>query len=224
MIMKLRCRIFFFAAAGLAFSCFSHAEELDDAATKRVLADIAVSRKMTGASEGRFTERRASPLTRDHVTSTGILSLHPDGRFRRETEGRSTMVNDGEYLWIYYPAFGEAEKYAIATPGPAADAIAILSEGLRLHDVERRFRVIAERTSVGVRLTLTPKAGRLRKLVRTMHIDLDDSLRLTRLEWLGGQGEQTVLEFSDERKLPVDSDRFRFSPPEGIKIVQPLGN
>jgi outer membrane lipoprotein-sorting protein len=222
--MKFRCRVIFSAAAYLALSCIAHAEELDGAATTRILDEIAASRKSTGASEVRFTERRASPLTRDPVTSTGILALHPDGRFRRETEGRSTMINDGEHLWIYYPAFGEAEKYAIATPGPAADAIAILSEGLRLHDVERRFRVTVERTSVGVRLELIPKAGRLRKLIRTMQIDLDDSLRLTRLECLGGQGEQTVLEFSDERKLPGDSDRFRFSPPEGIKIVQPLGN
>lgn len=222
--MKFRCRIFFFAASHLAFSCIAHAAELDGAATTRILNEIAAARELTGASEVRFTERRASPLTRDPMTSTGTLALHPDGRFRRETEGRSAMVNDGEYLWIYYPAFGEAEKYAIATPGPAADAVAILSEGLRLQDVERRFRVTVERTSAGVRLSLIPKAVRLRKLIRSMQIDLDDSLRLTRLEWLGGQGEKTVLEFSDERKLPVDSDRFRFSPLEGIKIVQPLGN
>ncbi len=222
--MKFHSKILIFTAACLAAGFIAHAAELDAASTTRILTDIAASRKIAGANEVRFTERRASPLTHEPMISTGTLALHPDGRFRRETEGRSTMINDGEYLWIYYPAFAEAEKYALATPGPAADAIAILSEGLRLQDVERRFRVTAERTGTGVRLTLTPKAGRLRKLIRTMLIDLDDSSRLTRLEWLGGQGEQTVLEFSDEQKLPADSDQFRFSPPEGINIVQPLGN
>lgn len=209
--------------ASVVLSVAATAQVIDEASTTKLLNEIAASRQALGAMEVKFTERRMSPLTKEPVVSQGILSLHPEGMFRREIQGQSTMINDGENLWIYYPAFGEVEKYSTSSPGPAADAVSILSGGLRLQELERQFRVTVERANDGVRLSLAPRTGRLRKLIRAMQIDLNTDYELIRLKWSGTHDEQTTLDFSEEKSIPAESDRFRFVPPDGANVIEPLG-
>lgn len=200
------------------------AEKLDAVATSALLNKITNSRISLGSMEVGFTEERTSPMARTPLVSAGTLALHPSGKFRREVTGQSIMVNDGEYLWIYYPSFHEVEKYAIASGGPAADVVAIISEGLQLHDLANQFVVTASRDAGRVVLELSPRGTRLKKLVRAMQIELDDQFRLVRLAWTSRGGDQTTVKFSDERAISSSDDKFRFSPPAESRVVTPLAD
>lgn len=199
------------------------AETLDQTGTRALLGEIAESRQSLGAVEVKFEERRESPLLREPAVSRGTLSIHPSGNFRREISGESVMVNDGETLWIHYPAFDEVEKYPVSSPGPAADLVSIISGGLRLQELEKKFRVEAVKSPAGTRLNMTPRGARLQRVIREMQIDLDPQNRLKRLEWSGARGERTTLDFANERSIPSGSEAFRFAPPSGANVVTPLG-
>lgn len=200
-----------------------HARTLDDAETTDLLARISERRTALGAMEVRFTERRESPLLREPSVSRGTLALHPDGRFRRTVDGQSVMVNDGSTLWVHYPEFNEVEKYSLEARGPAGELVGVLTDGMRLSDVTRRFRVSATEIDGGYELTLIPRSARLRRHVRELRVRINRDLQPVALAWAGGDSETTQVNLTGERSIPADSDLFQFSPPPDARVSTPLG-
>ncbi|MFY8215842.1 MAG: LolA family protein [Chthoniobacterales bacterium] len=222
--MKIQRLLLLGICAIASASAASASDVMDANSTADLLEQVAAAHVQNAAVEVDFTEERSSPMTRTPLRSSGTLSIHPDGRFRREVAGQSIMVNDGKNLWIYYPAFGEVEKYDITGAGPASDVVAVISGGLQLSGIEKQFTVKAERRGKEILLAMVPKVGRLRRMIRDMQIELDAEYRLQRLSWTGQRASTTSVTFSNERVIDADDPRFKFSPPANTRVVLPLGD
>jgi outer membrane lipoprotein-sorting protein len=134
------------------------------------------------------------------------------------------MIGDGQFLWIYYPTFSEVEKYTLSAAGPAAEAVAGMTSGLTLQGLQEQFRVQVFASNDGKVLVLVPKSGRLRRVMRELVIDIGSNQQARRIEWTSAKNEVTTLELSGERSIARDGDLFRFRPPEGTRVVTPLGS
>lgn len=153
------------------------------------------------------------------VVSRGQVVLAKPGRMRwaYEEPESSLVVSDGSTIWLYDPAFGEAQKLP-ATGGflHGATAQFLLGAG----DIRRDFAVTAVACSEErAELELVPKepAG-----FEKVFLEVDPAsgdVRSTRIVDL--LGNVVSVRFEDLRtNLDPPSDRFRFVPPEGVKVIE----
>lgn len=199
-------------------------QELSPTEATAYLEKLTGARKQHGAFQVDFQETRRSLLMREPVLSSGVLSVHPDGRFRLEVPGKSIMVNDGEFLWIYYPVFSEVEKYSLSAAGPAAETVAGMTSGLTLQGLQKQFRVQVFTRGDEKTLILIPKSSRLRRVMRELVIAIGPDDQAQKIEWTSAKDEVTTLELSGERPVAQDSEFFQFRPMEGTRVVSPLGS
>lgn len=199
------------------------AEVLDEAATKDLVARITEARRGQ-AMQADFREEKHLTVLKKPVIESGTLAFLPPDKFRREVKGEqgNLTVSDGQILWIYYPAFQEAEKYALDSNRALRESLAALTAGLSLEQVDKNFTIRAEKTSSGYSLELVPRTSALRKAVSSLRLDVSGALTATRLEILSRSGDRTITTFSNERKTALATDSFRFEPPAGVTVSEPL--
>jgi len=153
------------------------------------------------------------------VVSRGKVVLAKPGRMRwsYEEPEPSLVVSDGTTIWLYDPAFGEVQKIP-ATGGflHGATAQFLLGAG----DIRRDFTVTAVACSDDrAELELVPKepAG-----FEKVFLEVDPAtgdVRSSRIVDL--LGNVVLVRFDDLRtNLDPPADRFRFVPPEGVKVIE----
>ena len=159
------------------------------------------------------------------VVSSGSVWFQAPDKFRREVRGSSSSitVSDGKELWIYYPNFKSAERYQLGKRTPLDAAIAALTAGLNLQDVEGAYRVTGTKTGALSQLELVPKSGNLKRFLQRFSIALNDNLQVTRTEMVQPNGDRIVTIYSNETRAPIPAEMFAFKPPEGTDVTTPLG-
>jgi outer membrane lipoprotein carrier protein len=153
------------------------------------------------------------------VVSRGKVILAKPGRMRwsYEEPEPSLVISDGTTIWLYDPAFGEAQKMP-ATGGflHGATAQFLLGEG----DIRRDFEVSGVACSeTQAELELVPRepAG-FEKVFLQVDPATGDVLGSRIVDLLGNvvsirfEGLQTNLD--------PPADQFRFDPPEGVKVIE----
>ena len=166
------------------------------------------------------TSRPAGPAAASGpTTASGSVVLAVPGRMRwtYDKPEKSLVVSDGETLWLYDPAFGEAQKLAVGSGGYLSGAALqfLLGKGELTHEFEVRTRacdaVVAElalvpRTPAGYErlvIWVDPKRGDMHR------IEISDLL-----------GSRTLVEFSGvELNRRPAAALFRFEPPEGVSVI-----
>ena len=151
-------------------------------------------------------------------TSEGELALSRPGRFRWDIVKPSAQltVSDGIKLWTYDPDLAQA------TLRPAADILdrtpaAVLTSKTTLGNAFTVRDAGAE--PGGRRVTLTPKSQDAD--ITAMDIWLGADGAPTRMRFTDGLGGNTDIRFSDSRlNLPVAAERFAFTPPKGVDVVE----
>ncbi len=53
-------------------------------------------------------------------------------------------------------------------------------------------------------------------------MDISNELSAKRLEIAGTEGDRTVIVFSNERRVNLSPENFRFQPPKGVRVSEPL--
>jgi hypothetical protein len=53
-------------------------------------------------------------------------------------------------------------------------------------------------------------------------VDISNELSAKRLEIVGTDGDRTLIVFSNERRANLSPENFRFQPPEGVRVSEPL--
>lgn len=191
-------------------------EQTDDLVTK-------VKEKRRGvAMQADFREEKRITLMQKPVIEEGTLAFLPPNKFRREVKGRSLTVCDGDTLWLYYPEFNEAEKYNLASNRGLRETLGAMSSGLGLQEVSKNFEIKATKTDGGYQLALTPKNSTLRKSISQILVDLSNDLTVQKLEIQSAEGDRTITQFSNERKSRLSETDFRFTPPQGASVSEPL--
>jgi outer membrane lipoprotein carrier protein len=152
------------------------------------------------------------------TTSRGSVAVAKPSRMRwsYESPEPSLVVSDGKTLWIYDPAFGEAQRM------PADGAFfsgAALQFLLGRGDMERDFAIrLVSCEEKAVELELTPREPTsYEKLFLMVNPGTGDVFR-TRIDDL--LGNSTVVEFSDlQVNLDPPADLFHFEPPANVRII-----
>ena len=192
---------------------------------KQVLASIRQRRAASPHVQADFREEKSIHLMNRPIVSTGKVWFEPPDKFRRETRGSSPSitVSDGHDLWIYYPNFKSAEHYEIGKRSPIDAAIAAINTALNLENVESTFKVTGTRNDGGYVLRLLPRSSAMKRAFQSFDLWLDHDLFVSRTEMTQPNGDRIVTVYSNHSRGPIPDSTFRFTPPEGTEISNPLG-
>jgi outer membrane lipoprotein-sorting protein len=196
-------------------------QELPPTEVEAFLARLAEKRGSSGM-QANFREERRLALMEKPVIETGTVSFLPPDMFRREVNGGSLTVCNGDTLWIFYPQFREVEKYALSSLRPLRESIAAMTSGFGLQDLGKNYKVQAWQTADGYRIKLHPKTSSLRKAITEIQVDISARLYARRVEIFGAEGDRTTITFSGERKIELSPEDFRFQPPAGVRVSEPM--
>lgn len=197
------------------------AQELPPKEVEAFLSRLSESRG-GAAMQANFREERRLALMNKPVIETGSLSFLPPDKFRRQVDGGSLTVCDGDTLWLYYPQFGEAERYALSSNRALRESVAAMTSGFGLQNLSKSYHVKVWKTADGYRAKLTPKTSSLRRAVSEFQVDISDELSAKRLEIVGTDGDRTLIVFTNERRVNLSPDDFKFQPSEGVHVSEPL--
>jgi outer membrane lipoprotein-sorting protein len=198
-----------------------NAQELSPKEIEAFLSRLSESRG-GAAMQANFREERRLALMNKPVIETGTISFLPPDKFRRQVDGGSLTVCDGDTLWLFYPQFGEAERYTLSSNRPLRESVAAMTSGFGLQNLSKNYNIQAWKTPDGHRVKLTPKSSSLRRAAAEIQVDISNELSAKRLEIIGTEGDRTFITFSNERRVNVSPEDFRFEPPKGVRISEPL--
>ncbi|MCE9610129.1 MAG: outer membrane lipoprotein carrier protein LolA [Chthoniobacter sp.] len=213
------------AAIFLALLTTVRAADLPPAETQALMRNLQEHRAKFPALTADFVEERTTHLLTKPLSSEGTIAFQAPNKFRREVKGSSPSmtVTDGVKLWIYYPAFKEAELYTLGQKQFFDDSIAALTAGLNFQNVEKFYTYTAAREAAGYRLALTPRTGGLRRMVKELAVFVDADGKILRTEATLPKGDRVVTTYKNPRPTPLPASTFEFTPPPDAHVSQPLG-
>ncbi len=210
-----------------SFSLHLTAADLSPAETNQLLGKLQEHRAKFPSLTADFTEEKTLHILAKPITSQGSLSFQAPNKFKREQRGdnRSTMVSNGQKLWIYYPNFNRAELYTLGKEKFFDEAIEALTAGLNFQHVSDYYKTSATHDGDGYHLKLVPKGGGLKRLLKQLIVDLEEDYKIARTTTVlpGPDGDQVVTTYHNQHPAPVPASVFDYTPPAGASIVQPLG-
>ena len=152
------------------------------------------------------------------ITSRGRVVVSKPARMRwaYEEPEPSLVVSDGETLWIFDPAFGEAQRLPVGEGFLSGAAVQfLLGEG----EMRRDFAItLLECAPDAVALELVPREPASYEKLRV--VASPDDGRVGRTEVHDLLGNVTSVVFSEvefDRDPPAGT--FRFDPPEGVSVI-----
>ncbi len=159
------------------------------------------------------------PIAPEPVTSTGhmVVAKPAKMRWEYETPEKSLVVSDGESLWTYDPAFGEAQRLRVSEGFLSGAAVQfLLGEG----DLRRDFRItLVSCGEDSVELALSPRQPATYEKLRVV-VDRTTGT-LSRTQVIDLLGNVTIVELSQlETNVDPDPETFRFVAPEGVSVIE----
>ena len=153
------------------------------------------------------------------MVSRGTVVLQKPGKMRwayAEPEP-SVVISNGESLWIYDPAFREAQKFPSGDGYLSGAAVQfLLGEGDMRRDFAIRALTCSEQRA---ELELIPRADASYERLLVEVDPAQGELRKTTVFFV--LGNVTEVAFSDIRtNLDPAAETFEFDPPEGVRVIE----
>jgi outer membrane lipoprotein carrier protein len=201
------------------------AAELSPAETAQLLAHLQEHRAKFPSLTADFTEEKTTHLLNKPIVSQGTLTFLAPNKFRRELRGNnpSTMVSNGQKLWIYYPNFNAAELYILGQRAFFDDAIEALTAGINFQHVTEFYRTTATHEADGWHLVLIPKSGGVKRILKELSVWVDDDYKVQKTVTVLPKGDEVVTTYHNQRPTPVSPAIFDYTPPANAAVSQPLG-
>ncbi len=209
----------------LAFVATVHAEKLSADEQKTLVAKLQSQRAQLPSLSAEFSEERTTRLVNKPIVSSGTIAFQAPNKFRREVKGNSPSlaVCNGAELWIYYPAFKEAEHYTLGQRQVFDDSLAALTAGLNFDGVEKFFSVTASKGEGGYVVALTPKSSGLKKYVTSLEVSMDADGNVKKTDATLPKGDRVVTTYRNVHSTKQSDAKFDFTPPSGVSVTTPLG-
>lgn len=216
---------FIFVLSFAALSSFANAEALSSADVRDLLAHVRDKRAASPQMHADFQEEKVIRLMNKPIVSAGKVWFQAPNKFKREVKGNSpsVIVSDGQQLWIYYPNFKSAERYALGKRSPLDSVIATINTALNLENVENSFHIVANKTENGYELDLTPRSPSMKRMFQRLMVRVNRDLLVERTEMLQPNGDRIVTNYSNHTRASIPGSTFEFAPPPGTEITTPLG-
>lgn len=201
-------------------------QQLSPAELKNLLAQIRDRRAGAPDVESDFHEERNIRLMNKPIVSSGKVWFELPNKFRREVKGNSpsVTVSDGKQLWIYYPNFKSAERYALGKRSPVDAAIAAINTALNIENVESTFHVTGSKIKNSYELELLPRSPSMKRIFQKFDLRLNGDLLAERTEMSQPNGDRIVTTYTNQSRAPIPKSTFEFTPPPGTEITTPLGH
>ena len=122
-----------------------------------------------------------------------------------------------------YPNFKSAERYSLGKRSPLDSVIASINSALNLENIENTFHITATKEGNGYELELTPRTASMKRAFQKLNLRINDNLQAERTDMLLPNGDRIVTSYSNQKRAPVPSSTFEFTPPPGTDIATPLG-
>jgi outer membrane lipoprotein carrier protein len=212
------------ALTWIALAMPVRAEEEPDLSDCATAAVAAVQQRYQAVRDlrARFTQE-----TRSVALGAGGSSTHSSGavvfakpgkmRWTYKEPEESLVVSDGEWLWIYEPAAGEAQKLPVGDAALSGAAVQfLLGEG----EILRDFRVVSEACGAAeARLVLWPRSpATYERLLILVDPRSGDLLETEVVDLLGNA---TRIAFREvEANLDPAPELFRFQAPPGVEVIE----
>ncbi|MDE3084276.1 MAG: outer membrane lipoprotein carrier protein LolA [Verrucomicrobiota bacterium] len=220
-MLKNLCLVALLILAGPA-----RARELSASDIDRLIARLQAFKREHPGVIARFREERFLKIRTQPLVLEGEVKLMAPDKLRREVSGPnpSQTISDGHTLWIYYPVFNEAERYALDRSHEIGMLFGTLNAGLNFQGLKDFFRIQGRKTDdSGYMLALEPLQPNIRRVIVCLTVWLDADLRATKTEYETPRGDRTVTTYTEVRLEPVPASEFQFTPPAGARVVRPLG-
>jgi len=180
--------------------------------TRRLEAHL----KSLSDETARFVQTYRSGALAREIVERGVLSLKPPGRmlFEYKDPEKKTFVSDGERSYFYVPA---DRQVTVRSLSGERSVLATLLSGRAA--ISEQFNVAFDTAAPGAkRLLLTPKEADPE--VQRVLLELDEGLRIRRIDILDAQGNDTDFRFDDIKENVGLPDRlFRFDVPRGVEVI-----
>jgi chaperone LolA len=213
--------IFFAIAFATALTCVTNGAPVSEAELRNLLAEIRQNR----STQADFQEQRVIRLMKNPVQSSGTVWFQPPNKFRREVKGNSPSitVSDGRNLWIYYPNFKSAERYALGKGSPLDATVAAINSALNLENIETSFNISGTKSDNGHELALLPRTAAMKRVFQKLDLRINNQFRVERTDMLLPNGDRIVTTYSNQTRAPISPSKFEFKPLAGTEVTTPLG-
>ena len=94
---------------------------------------------------------------------------------------------------------------------------------LKIESGENTFHITATKEGNGYELELTPRTASMKRAFQKLNLRINDNLQAERTDMLLPNGDRIVTSYSNQKRAPVPSSTFEFTPPPGTDIATPLG-
>lgn len=207
------------------FAATAQATDLSPAETQTLLKTLEAQRAKSPSITADFVEEKTTRLLAKPLVTEGTIAFQTPNKFRREVTGKSPSltVSNGQKLWIYYPAFKEAELYTLGQKAFFDDSIAALTAGLNFNQVDKFFSYKAARDGNAYRIQLTPRSSGLKRMVKELTVWIDDDAKVQRTETTLPKGDRVQTSYKNQRASSLPASTFDFAPPADANVTQPLG-
>ena len=199
-------------------------ESIDLATTAPTCLDLAIEaiqNRYDGIQDMRADFKqvtRTVALAGAQSSASGTVSFAKPGKMRWSyADPPSLLVSDGQTLWIYDPAFGEAQKLTAGEQYLSGASIQFL---LGRGSIRRDFSIVERSCSdAEVEIEMTPIApATYERLTIVADPGSGNLIRTTILDLLGNVTEVTFSNFETDLNPPPET--FRFDPPQGVKVLE----
>jgi outer membrane lipoprotein carrier protein len=172
--------------------------------------------------QARFTQVQTSPVMGE-VKSKGKVQVGKPRKARWETDGAqgSLFVTDGTKMSIYTPASNQViVMNDMSQAGSGNVDILALLEDISKLDEQFEVSMVKDDPAASTHIVVNAKprkpGGYTSVRLEFAHKNLD----LSRVVFSDSMGGTTDLRFSDLKlDARIDNDRFQFTPPEGVTVI-----
>lgn len=171
-----------------------------------------------------FEQVTVSPVGGDPITQAGTVSLKRPRMMRWDSTtstAGSLFVTDGTKMWLYTPEFKQVLVYQDLSAAGGMGQLDLLSS---LDSLDETFTIQADLAAEGdsIPVVLTPKVESQYKTIVLEVAKSDYGLKS--LVMTDVLGVETTMRFSGvELNAELPDDRFSFTAPEGVDVIQADG-
>lgn len=157
-------------------------------------------------------------------TESGTLWLKKPGKMRWEYRSprQKLFLGDGKDAWFYIPGDRQVRRTSMHKLDDLRSPLSLLLGKTKLENELQGLSLAPDASSTepgNVVLQGVPK--RLGNQIAQVSLEITPSHQIARITIEEVDGSVTEYRFSDQREdLPVPDDRFSFSPPAGVEVIE----
>jgi outer membrane lipoprotein-sorting protein len=217
-------KVILFTLLGLA--SLAQASPMSKSDVEQLVQKLQALHQSQPSFEANFKEERHTALLKDPLVSQGKIWFTVPDKVRREVNGSrpSTTIIDGNKMSIYYPSFQQLEVYDLAKKPMLRDSLQAIAAGFNFEKVTAFYNIEGSKEGNGYHLILTPKTASMRRLMRSVDLEVDQNLSPSQVQVQDAKGEKILVNYSNVRRGSVPESMFQFTPPAGTTVTTPLGS